>query len=73
MATHNGLNYEYENRAWNSNGFRALYCRNYQEVLSTSFPPWPSFSQEEVDAVQRILLANKVNYWTGQESREFKR
>jgi len=40
-------------------------------VLNTSFPPWPSFSQEEADAVQRVLLSNKVNYWTGNESREF--
>ncbi|EDY85633.1 DegT/DnrJ/EryC1/StrS aminotransferase [gamma proteobacterium HTCC5015] len=35
--------------------------------------PWPSFTQEEADAVQRVLLSNKVNYWTGQEGREFER
>jgi dTDP-4-amino-4,6-dideoxygalactose transaminase len=32
---------------------------------------WPSFSSEEAEAVQRVLLSNKVNYWTGQESRLF--
>lgn len=42
-------------------------------MLNTSFPPWPSFTQEEADAVQRVLLSNKVNYWTGQETREFER
>ena len=34
---------------------------------------WPHFTQEEADAVQRVLLSNKVNYWTGQEGREFER
>lgn len=40
-------------------------------MLNTSFSPWPSFTAEEADAVQRVLLSNKVNYWTGQECRTF--
>lgn len=40
-------------------------------MLNTVFPPWPSFTREEADAVSRVLLSNKVNYWTGQECREF--
>ncbi len=40
-------------------------------MLNGPFPPWPSFTQEEVDAVSRVLLSNKVNYWTGQEGRAF--
>jgi len=40
-------------------------------MLNTPFSPWPSFTQEEADAVQNVLLSNKVNYWTGQEGREF--
>ena len=40
-------------------------------MLNTSFSPWPSFSKEEIDAVSGVLLSNKVNYWTGQECREF--
>ncbi|CAN7341305.1 DegT/DnrJ/EryC1/StrS family aminotransferase [Variovorax paradoxus] len=40
-------------------------------MLNTSFSPWPSFTAEEAEAVQRVLLSNKVNYWTGQECREF--
>ena len=35
------------------------------------FSPWPSFTPEEAGAVQRVLLSNKVNYWTGTECREF--
>ena len=40
-------------------------------MLNTSLSPWPSFTQEEADAVSRVLLSNKVNYWTGSECREF--
>jgi len=42
-------------------------------MLNTSFSPWPSFTQEEADAVSRVLLSNRVNYWTGRECREFER
>ncbi len=42
-------------------------------MLNTPFSPWPSFSQEEADAVSRVLLSNKVNYWTGDECREFEK
>ena len=40
-------------------------------MLNTPFSPWPSFTQEEADAVSQVLLSNKVNYWTGQECRQF--
>jgi dTDP-4-amino-4,6-dideoxygalactose transaminase len=42
-------------------------------VLNTNFPPWPSFTEEEALAVQQVLLSNRVNYWTGQEGRNFER
>ncbi len=42
-------------------------------MLNTKFSPWPSFSQEEADKVSSVLLSNKVNYWTGQEGREFEK
>lgn len=42
-------------------------------MLNGPFSPWPSFTQEEADAVSHVLLSNKVNYWTGQECREFER
>lgn len=40
-------------------------------MLNTPFSPWPSFTQIEADAVSQVLLSNKVNYWTGQECRQF--
>ncbi len=42
-------------------------------MLNTPFSPWPSFTQEEADAVRDVLLSNKVNYWTGTECREFEK
>ena len=42
-------------------------------MLNTPFSPWPSFSEEEAEAVKQVLLSNKVNYWTGQECRDVER
>ena len=42
-------------------------------MLKTKFSPWPSFTTQEVDAVSRVILSNKVNYWTGTECREFEK
>ena len=42
-------------------------------MLNTTFAPWPSYSEEEVEAVARILRSNRVNYWTGDECRAFER
>jgi dTDP-4-amino-4,6-dideoxygalactose transaminase len=42
-------------------------------MLNTPFSPWPCFTKEEADAVQRVLLSNRVNYWTGTECREFEK
>src|SRR6185312_3202169 len=39
-------------------------------MLNTPFSPWPSFTQEEADAVRDIILSNKVNYWTGEQCRQ---
>lgn len=42
-------------------------------MLNTPFSPWPAFTEEEGEAVKEVLLSNKVNYWTGQECREFEK
>lgn len=42
-------------------------------MLNGPFSPWPSFTEEEAQAVQNVLLSNKVSYWTGTEGREFER
>ncbi len=40
-------------------------------MLNTALAPWPSFSDEEVQAVASVLASNRVNYWTGTECRQF--
>jgi dTDP-4-amino-4,6-dideoxygalactose transaminase len=35
------------------------------------FAPWPSFSEEEIAAATRVLNSGKVNYWTGDEGKQF--
>jgi dTDP-4-amino-4,6-dideoxygalactose transaminase len=40
-------------------------------MLNTAFAPWPSFSEEEIDAVSRVLRSGRVNYWTGEEGKAF--
>nr|WP_186349998.1 DegT/DnrJ/EryC1/StrS aminotransferase family protein [Pseudomonas lundensis] len=41
--------------------------------MNTKFAPWPSFTEEEANAVRDVILSNKVNYWTGQETRSFEK
>lgn len=42
-------------------------------MLNSQLAPWPCFTETEVDAVTAVLRSNRVNYWTGQEGREFER
>jgi dTDP-4-amino-4,6-dideoxygalactose transaminase len=41
--------------------------------LIEKYSSWPSFTDEEAIAVKKVLLSNKVNYWTGTECREFEK
>ncbi len=40
-------------------------------VRSTPLPGWPRFDAGDVEAVSDVLRSGKVNYWTGDESRQF--
>ena len=42
-------------------------------VRSRPLPPWPYFSDEEIDAAVAVLRSGKVNYWTGDQGRQFER
>ena len=41
--------------------------------MKNNLSPWPSFTQEEADTVSKVLLSNKVNYWTGDEGEKFEK
>jgi dTDP-4-amino-4,6-dideoxygalactose transaminase len=38
---------------------------------SLPFSPWPYFAGDEIEAVTSVLRSGKVNYWTGEEGRQF--
>jgi dTDP-4-amino-4,6-dideoxygalactose transaminase len=42
-----------------------------QPVRQVPFAPWPHFAPDEIEAAQRVLQSGKVNYWTGDEGRQF--
>lgn len=42
-------------------------------MLNTSFSPWPSYTEDEAQAVKDLLLTNRVNFWTGDQCRTFER
>ncbi len=42
-------------------------------IETISFAPWPHHQPDELDAVHRVLVSGKTNYWTGQEARHFER
>jgi dTDP-4-amino-4,6-dideoxygalactose transaminase len=37
------------------------------------YSPWPSFTADEIEAATAVLRSGKINYWTGNEGREFER
>jgi hypothetical protein len=42
-------------------------------MLHSPFSPWPVFAADEQKAAMRPLLSGQVNYWTGQEGRQFEK
>ena len=42
-------------------------------MTSNKISPWPVYEQDEIDAVSAVLSSSKVNYWTGENGREFER
>lgn len=50
-----------------------LAIRGGSPIRTQAFAPWPAFDDEMIDAVGRVLRSGKVNYWTGQECREFEK
>lgn len=37
------------------------------------WPSWPSYTEEEIAAVSKVLQSGQVNYWTGEECRLFEK
>jgi len=45
----------------------------YEALRQYSGAPWPYFDEDEIEAALRVLRSGKVNYWTGEEGRQFER
>jgi dTDP-4-amino-4,6-dideoxygalactose transaminase len=41
--------------------------------MSNNLNPWPSYTQEEIQAVSRVLSSGRVNYWTGDQCQKFEK
>jgi len=44
---------------------------NFKKIKNVS--PWPHFSEDEIQAVEKVLRSGKVNYWTGDECHQFEK
>ena len=44
-----------------------------EPVRTGPFSPWPFFDEELIEASARVLRSNKVNYWTGDEGKQFEK
>ena len=40
-------------------------------VRKNPFPPWPYYEKDEISSTMQALKSGRVNYWTGQEGRQF--
>ena len=41
--------------------------------MNNKLSPWPSYTQEEIQAVSRVLSSGQVNYWTGDQCQTFEK
>lgn len=46
---------------------------NHSAQMAIATSPWPFFASDERQAAAAVLESGKVNYWTGNEGREFER
>src|SRR6266446_8989727 len=44
-----------------------------EPIRTRCFNPWPHFEPDGIEAAIRVLQSGKVNYWTGDEGRQFEK
>lgn len=54
-----------------SSVYGALAISGGRPVRDAPYPRWPCYERDEIEAVQRVLASGRVNYWTGDEGRQF--
>ncbi|HQD39547.1 MAG TPA: DegT/DnrJ/EryC1/StrS family aminotransferase, partial [Bacillota bacterium] len=53
------------------NGNKKLAIDGGKPVFEGTFPMWPAFEEETIQAAMEPLRTGKVNYWTGTEGMKF--
>jgi dTDP-4-amino-4,6-dideoxygalactose transaminase len=53
--------------------FEKLAMDGGQPVRQAPFAPWRHFDQDEIEAGVRVLQSGRINYWTGEEGRQFEK
>lgn len=48
-----------------------LACDGGKAVRTEGFAPWPYFDEDVIAAATAVLQGGKVNYWTGDEGKQF--
>ena len=51
----------------------ALAINGGAPVRTAPFPSWPVLEEEEIEAATAVLRSGRLNYWTGNEGRDFER
>lgn len=59
--------------ARHSDKLNLLAINGNSPVNSVPLAPWPYYADDEIDAVKNLMLSGKVNYWTGDECRNFEK
>lgn len=52
---------------------KQLALEGGERVTNSSFPVWPSYSEDETNAVCNVLRSGRVNYWTGDLGQKFEK
>ena len=51
----------------------SITSRVIDASVTDPFPAWPYCAEDEIAAATEVLRSGKINYWTGQQGREFER
>jgi len=52
---------------------KELMIAGGKPVRTRPLPPWPFFTEDQIEAAAAVLRSGKINYWTGEEGRQFEK
>lgn len=57
--------------SFSSAAFARLALDGGPAVRQATWPAWPQLSEAQIEAAMRVLRSGRINYWTGDEGRQF--